>query len=501
MPIVLQYSKEQINCAWLEMDQNEGNKKLSFPFGSEGDRIKNGKQFNSRLEMESDEDEDDYKLLYREDRFEGDIILSSDIFVYVPFTRCNESGCDKGNIDNIHENAGFPIQRNAVRQKMLIWPHRRVPYLISKNYQDNDKLVILEAFNEFHVRTCIKFVPKTLLDYDYIYIIPGDGCFSMIGKNGWCQETFCSLKFDLKSGGKQMVSLGDGCLKKGIIIHELMHVLGFLHEQSRSDRDSYVKIHWENVNPIVHDQFYRYSEKVIDDLGADYDYDSIMHYSSKAFSKNGRPTITPRFHQDVKIGQRQDAIAASTLINSRNDTLPTIDIKKGIFTKVEENCTEPLEISSNHITIITNFTTVIPSTDYYDTLSNEIIDETSQINKNLLPSSILSSLNLSNLLNLLDGSVGSILKVTKSGQANIANTQAAKLATNCSNRYPFCELLKLQGFCLRNSRLVPYHCARTCKNCTEVLLEWVENENGDNSADEEKLVDYINTSRFLFDDQ
>ena len=50
------------------------------------------------------------------------------------------------------------------------------------------------------------------------------------------------------AGDKQVVSLQRfGCIKKGIIQHEVLHALGFYHEHTRSDRNNYVRINWENI--------------------------------------------------------------------------------------------------------------------------------------------------------------------------------------------------------------------------------------------------------------
>lgn len=70
-----------------------------------------------------------------------------------------------------------------------------------------------------------------------------------------------------------------------------MHSLGFWHEHSRIDRDDHIRIKWENILPGMKSQFDVISGALQDTLGENYDYRSIMHYDSTAFSKNGQNTI------------------------------------------------------------------------------------------------------------------------------------------------------------------------------------------------------------------
>ena len=45
----------------------------------------------------------------------------------------------------------------------------------------------------------------------------------------------------------QIVSIGFGCELHGIVLHELMHTLGFFHTSSRPDRDAYVIVYTQNI--------------------------------------------------------------------------------------------------------------------------------------------------------------------------------------------------------------------------------------------------------------
>lgn len=51
-----------------------------------------------------------------------------------------------------------------------------------------------------------------------------------------------------RQGSKQRISLARGCMENlGSIQYEIMHTLGFFHEQSRTDRDTYAAFNWDNI--------------------------------------------------------------------------------------------------------------------------------------------------------------------------------------------------------------------------------------------------------------
>lgn len=132
---------------------------------------------------------------------------------------------------------------------------------------------------EYHDRTCVRFRPYTKNDTNWIEVKSDySGCWSSVG---------------MRTGG-QVVNLNSPrCVRHGVAVHELMHAIGFFHQQSSADRDEHVHINWENIREGREMNFKKYNSSAVNDFEVGYDYDSVMHYGAKAFSKNGQRTIEP----------------------------------------------------------------------------------------------------------------------------------------------------------------------------------------------------------------
>uniref|UniRef100_A0A0R3S6K4 Metalloendopeptidase n=1 Tax=Elaeophora elaphi TaxID=1147741 RepID=A0A0R3S6K4_9BILA len=413
---------------------------------------------------DSKEDDDSKGSMYREDLFEGDIVLiSNDATVHDRSKSINEQAVECAGQNNcsasrIEMNT---IQlRSAVRQKTLLWQKGQIPYVISSAYDNISKLIILDAFDEYQLLTCIRFVPKRQFDFNYIYIAPYSGCYSMVGNNG----------------GKQIVSLGDGCLKKGIVIHELMHVIGFFHEQNRADRDSYVDIVWENVKPSLVEQFDKYSSTIIDDLGSPYDYDSVTHYSPMAFSKNGKPTIIPKHIDEVmRLGQRRglstiDIWKINKLYNCDQQTTTISysnvknekEFKEAKFPTTQTNATVP-SISSTTFDTMTIIKTTTRTNDFHEFKISLNLSKIPIIPTQLIPTSENDSINLSPA-----AKINVIIAPAAAATADIPTTSTnitPQRMRHCADHHPYCQKLKTRNFCIIYPRFVQDYCAFSCGKC------------------------------------
>nr|QNH72380.1 toxin candidate TRINITY_DN14091_c0_g1_i2 [Pachycerianthus borealis] len=187
--------------------------------------------------------------------------------------------------DSVMGKAGD--RSSPIRDRTGLWHNGIIPYTISFDLTKREEhiKVLKNAMKEWENKTCIRF-KKRENDADYVEFYYGDGCNSDVGR----------------VGGRQSTSLGQGCADHGIVVHEIGHLVGFWHEQNRPDRDEYVEIQTNNILRKFRFAFQKYSEYKIDSLGVEYDYQSVMHYGPKAFSRNRRDTIVSKNKTVTKFG-------------------------------------------------------------------------------------------------------------------------------------------------------------------------------------------------------
>ncbi|XP_053101923.1 meprin A subunit beta [Hemicordylus capensis] len=182
------------------------------------------------------------------------------------------------------------LERNSIIGDQYRWP-RTIPYVLEDSLDMNAKGLILKAFEQYRLKTCIDFKPWEG-EANYISVFKGSGCWSYVGN---------------RRTGRQDLSIGANCDRIGTIEHEFLHALGFWHEQSRSDRDDYVTIMRDRIQTGKEGNFNKYDDKTSDFLNVPYDYTSVMHYSKTAFMNGTEPTIVTNIPAFIDvIGQRMD---------------------------------------------------------------------------------------------------------------------------------------------------------------------------------------------------
>jgi hypothetical protein len=166
--------------------------------------------------------------------------------------------------------------RNAIANNAQRWPGGVVPYYVDPSLAQISGL-IQQAAAQIATKTnnCIRFVPRTN-QQKYVRMFFGNGCYSYVGVTG---------------AGAQDLSLGRGCAYIGTVVHEMLHAVGFDHEQNRPDRDQFIYVNTTNILP---GQEHNFNLRKDGRVWSSFDYNSVMLYGEKAFSKNGQATMIDR---------------------------------------------------------------------------------------------------------------------------------------------------------------------------------------------------------------
>lgn len=198
--------------------------------------------------------------------FQGDIILEK-VDLIEPLRPPPSAGIDSFGLD----------------YAQYLWPkvgdQYQIPYVIASGSGNLTNLNnAIAQFNSTFLN--IKLVARTTqTDYVNFYFDPNDNsaqCDATVGR----------------TGGEEQVGGSGGSFNPctvGTLLHELGHVVGLWHEQSRPDRDNYISVNYSNLIKGSISNFNQIHDNA--QQTTLFDYASIMHYPPFSFSRNGGPAI------------------------------------------------------------------------------------------------------------------------------------------------------------------------------------------------------------------
>ncbi|MDX2137194.1 MAG: M12 family metallopeptidase [Chloroflexota bacterium] len=159
------------------------------------------------------------------------------------------------------------------------WTNATIPFAFNSNVSSTNRRIAEAAMDVIEAATHVGFIVRTN-ETNYIEF------FSHPSQN----NSFVGMQ-----GGRQIVNISDWT--QPVILHELAHALGLLHEHQRPDAATYIRVNYGNlladmdgdgVPNTGNDQLLRSvnfdtpTNPVV--MGGVYDLTSLMHYEQYAFS-------------------------------------------------------------------------------------------------------------------------------------------------------------------------------------------------------------------------
>ncbi|XP_055344966.1 astacin-like metalloprotease toxin 2 [Paramacrobiotus metropolitanus] len=170
------------------------------------------------------------------------------------------------------------IARNILSNEYSRWPNGMVVYVLQDKIDNTTKKNVLTAMRNISLETnnCIRFRERTN-ETEYLWITRSRPiiCAAEVGRQRRRSQMFVSAH----------CSFAD-------ILHGFLHVLGFLHEHTRPDRDNYVNINWENIPEGFEHNYRKRGDDDVTVSGLPYDFSSLMHGEEYAYGLR-QPVMTP----------------------------------------------------------------------------------------------------------------------------------------------------------------------------------------------------------------
>lgn len=173
--------------------------------------------------------------------------------------------------DLARKNTGTAKRSTILDDVVKKWPNGIWYYKIVSSRRTE----ILQAMSWIAANSSVKFVERTnQANYVTIYDTnAGTSESNHVGMESYSKEIYISASHAV-----------------GTIAHEILHSLGFFHEQNRPDRDQYINVYLDRIPYNDKNTRYQYQINPLAKGVGIFDFNSIMMYSSNGImeKKNGQ---------------------------------------------------------------------------------------------------------------------------------------------------------------------------------------------------------------------
>jgi hypothetical protein len=176
-------------------------------------------------------------------------------------------------------NSGSNPNKLAKHTGRAKWPST-IKYRLGKKVNNTMKSRLKSAMSEW------KSATNNKIDFSEI---KNSGWHQFIWGLGIHYHVYVTIETGEASGSASVGYVPWSTLKlesdpsSSTCLHELGHVLGLIHEHQRKDRDNYVTVYTDNIKSGYKHNF---NKETLQKTYGDFDFNSIMIYSSKAFTKH-----------------------------------------------------------------------------------------------------------------------------------------------------------------------------------------------------------------------
>merc|ERR1719244_631323 len=230
-------------------------------------------------------------------------------------------------VQNVHSDDHVPVSlmcgtddligktRGAEKSKFGRWPDGIVPFKFDDTVNDDDKAAIRAGINEVEKHTCIRF-PDFTNEEHYLTTRRSGACNP---NQGWgSASSYVGRTYPSISPQPLFTSAGscwdaNNGAHVALWVHEIMHALGVMHTQTRLDRDDYITVHQDNIDPNRFNNYEMCSGGECNAHGLPYDCQSTMHYRDYFFKVDDAagPTMTAKDPNTCNLKTGGDAVIAT----------------------------------------------------------------------------------------------------------------------------------------------------------------------------------------------